>query len=436
MTSPHSLLLITYWYPPAVGAAAERIASFARGLHERDWRVTVLTCGEPGESAPATPGNGPEMIRVPDPLAAPPADPRAQFEDYDPRGRRGPIAGRARDLVFPDRFLHWRHAATRAARKIIRSRGVDLLLVSFPPASAVMTALDCLRASRIPLVLDLRDRWFGEGGYAPTRAAARSRFEALERDAIRRSAAIVTVSEAMAEAVVAEHDVPPQRVWVIPNGFDDREGAAGAGETADLPDETATDACLIAHVGSVIARNKPERFLESLARLHRAGRLSDSRFLFVGNLSSSYVASLGLGDVVRSTGLIDRPRAGAYMRRASVLLLLTGAYVGRWGYSAKLFEYLAAGRPIVCLEEEKGSNDRLLLESLAADRCFFARLGDDDSTRDALSRACALAGRHPQTMPSLPGLERYGRSLLARGLSDRLAALIEGPPQAIHFERP
>ncbi len=66
-----------------------------------------------------------------------------------------------RGLLYPDRFLFWRKSAARHAAEVARREEIDLILVSFPPASAVSLALDVHRKTGIPLALDYRDRWFG-----------------------------------------------------------------------------------------------------------------------------------------------------------------------------------------------------------------------------------------------------------------------------------
>lgn len=411
-----SLLIVSYWYPPAVGAAAQRIHAFARYLPARGWDVHVLTADRP-----MTPlDGGVTLVPADDPVA----EEGVVFADYDPRVRAGRLASALRDLVFPDRFVHWHKAAIRAGLAAARGRQFDAMLVSFPPASAVMVALALRRRTAIPMVLDVRDRWLGPGGYDPRSPGARRRHETLEREAIESASAVVTVSEALADAIAIEHRKPRDRVWVVPNGFD---------PVISLPSEvarkhsfsiaSANPPFTIAHVGTVIHRNRPDLFLNSLRGLHHLGALAGLRFLFVGNLSRDYIDSLGLSDVVQTTGIVPREAAAKCMQSADALLLLTGDYVAQWGYSAKLFEYLHTGRPILCVEESGGSNDRALLESQAPDRCAFAAMTDQDDILAALKVVRGLAAAR-QPNPPLPELEQFSRPRLASVLAERLSGLV------------
>ena len=417
------VLLVSYWYPPAVGAAAERISSFAKYLPEFGVDVCVLTAereeGGVGDAAS-------RVIAVADPLGAS----AATFGEY--RGPRdtGRLSRWVRDLVFPDRFGHWAVAAARRGVQMVREERFDAILATFPPASVVSTALEIHRKSSVPLVLDFRDRWLGPGGYEPMSARAEDRHRSLEREAVRAASGVVAVSEPMADAIAAEHGVPRGRVGVVMNGFDpcsqteDCTGSSDSLRALSVRKDVEDRRLVIAHVGTVIERNRPDLFLESVRRLR--GKRGDFRFVFVGNLSRDYILSLGVADVVETTGLVSRRDAGQWMRSADALLLLSGAYVGQWGYSAKLFEYLRTGRPIICLEEEPGSNDRMLLEALAAERCCFARLGDEAGLLRALEQVGQLvAGGTRGGVPA--GLDAFHRrsqaERLARHIQDMVSSL-------------
>src|SRR5437868_11258786 len=92
------LLIASYWYPPVIGAAPERIHSFARYLPAHGWKVHVLTAGV---DDPAVKDAGVQVHRVHDPFARS----MALFSDYDPRAAGTGWKDFFRDLVFPDRFL-------------------------------------------------------------------------------------------------------------------------------------------------------------------------------------------------------------------------------------------------------------------------------------------------------------------------------------------
>lgn len=409
------ILLASYWYPPAIGAAAERIQAFSRYLPEHGWETHVVTAQHSGSRKDSGPAR---MHRVTGGWTAP----VGPFADYDPR--RGPkrVRNWLRDFVFPDRFVGWERRAVPVGLGLLERQRFHVILASFPPASAALLGLELHRRTGVPLVLDLRDRWFGPGGYEPRRGTARRKHERLEREVVEVAAGIVAVSNAMADAVAAEHGIPRDRVCVIPNGYEPGDVVA---TPTPAPTAASRGPTTIVHVGTVIARNRPDLFLRSVGDLARAGRLDDVRFRFVGNLSQAYLISAGLDAVIETTGLLPRERARAEMAAADALLLLVGDYVGRWGHNAKLFEYLRTGRPVLCLEETPGSNDRRLLEELAGKRAFFGRVDDTDDVAEALTRLGECCRSPTDTGPSRSHeLARFSRSTQAGELAEFLAALV------------
>ncbi len=410
--SLRKLLLVSYWYPPGVGAAAERMHSFAKYLPEHGWEVHVLTAARPG-AAPTD--RGVTIHAVTDPLATS----SSPFADYDPRRKPSRWKAWLREWTFPDRFIAWRRAALKEAERIVKQAGIDLVLASFPPASVLDVALRLCESGGPPMVLDFRDRWLGPGGYEPAGERARRKHLDLERRCIGAASAIVTVSEAMADAISSEQGFPRERIFVVPNGYDDSESAR-----TSRPPAATSDSVTICHIGTVIARNRPDLFFQSVAELNRSGGLAGTVFEFVGNLSRDYLRSQGLADVIRTTGLVSREEARRRMTEAQALLLLTGEYAGRWGYNAKIFEYIRSGRPILCLEERPGSNDGQLLVKYASERSFLAPLGDAAALKAATKKIHSYSTENHPDSSKPSSFDIYDRKNLTARLADHLRTIV------------
>ena len=404
------LLILTYWYPPAVGAAAERMGAFATHLAQLGWEIHVVTAAR---AITADDSAGVNVHVIDDPLGTT----VPIVDDYDPR-RTTPMWRKwLRDFTFPDRFKVWGQAAAKEATRLVVDLNIELVLASFPPASVVSAVMGVYDKTRTAFVLDFRDRWLGPGGYEPVRAAAVDKHQALERRAIKAARGIVAISEAMASAIAEEHGYPRERVFVIPNGYE-----PWSDEHAPTP--PSPPPLIVSHVGTVIARNRPDLFFDSIRQLAKAGSVKDVRWRFVGNLSESYLRDEGLDKFVETTGMVLRGEARQEMHSAHALLLLVGDYVGRWGHNAKIFEYLQTGRPILCLEESPMSNDRRLLERVAPERSFFARLYDPHGITEQIAAIGKFVSETPKKTISLPKeLERYSRRNLAMDLHRVLLAL-------------
>src|SRR5262249_27558826 len=90
----------------------------------------------------------------------------------------------------------------------------------FPPASAAALGADLARRWGVPLVLDFRDLWFGPGGYMPRSNLHRWLHVRMERRIAGAAAALVAVSDAMADFLSERYRIARERVMTIPNGFD------------------------------------------------------------------------------------------------------------------------------------------------------------------------------------------------------------------------
>ncbi len=399
------MLLVGYWFPPAVGAAAQRMLGFSRYLSEFGWRPVVLAAGRSHEQ-----GHG-DVLRVPDPAG----DPATAFADYEWPA----AAARARPLrgwLFPDRMFLWRGRARRTARRAWRDARPDAVLASFPPASAAALGADLAAAFGAPFVLDMRDLWLGPGGYEPPSPVHRAAHERLERRVTRAASAIVAVSDAMSDFLAQRHAVERGRIETIVNGFD-------ADDCLLAESSPERGRIVIAHVGTVIRRNRPDLFFDALARAPRQSRWKELgvRFRFVGNLSPATAARPELGGLLETTGLVPHEQAWRQTQSAAALLLLVGDYVARWGHNAKAFEYLRSGRPILCLEETPDSNDGRLLRSIAAQPCVFAPLNDAASVADGVDRIVAIAQQSPPPATPPAALDAFDR----RTGAARLASLLE-----------
>src|SRR5262249_21868607 len=189
--------------------------------------------------------------------------------------------------------------------------------------------------------------------------------------------------------------IPRERVITIQNGFDAERSPLDAGTCDGVvgPQLPSPRGFTLSHVGTVIPRNRPDLFFRAIASApnRERWRAESLRIRFVGNLSPSVAARPEFAGLIETTGMVPHSQAWREMSSADALLLLVGDYVARWGHNAKVFEYLRAGRPILCLEESSGSNDRRLLEAFAPSSCVFGNLSDASAIANAIDAVVALA---------------------------------------------
>lgn len=260
------------------------------------------------------------------------------------RIERAPVTGpaparRAGYLAFAlGRVL----GAGRADAVITRDLGLASALLRIP------------RATRPPLVYESH-------GYAPDVALALpdlvstatgpsgaklARLARREARVWRLADGYVTITLGLADAMRAKLG-PRERLAVVPDGT--RLTASGGGP--DVPPRDDRRRPIVCYAGHLYAWKGVDVLLEAIARL------PEVEGLIVGGHDAepdlerlqARAASLGIGERVRFTGLIRPTEVAERLRGADVLVLANppSAISTRFTSPLKLFEYMAAGRPIV-----------------------------------------------------------------------------------------
>jgi glycosyltransferase involved in cell wall biosynthesis len=202
-------------------------------------------------------------------------------------------------------------------------------------------------------VADLRDPLAGHPHRDTSRMLVRAKEQGQQGVAAlvaRNADAIVAVSEAIAQEMSTR--APRARVVTIPNGadFDD---------FAELPYSPA-ERFRITHAGSFFGQRDPRPFLTALARVD--GVLAR----FVGDFrTADRDWAAGMMDRIELIPFATRRRALELERDSEALLLLIpdAGGRGRGILSGKVFEYLAAGRPILALVPPDGAAASLIRET-------------------------------------------------------------------------
>ena len=280
----------------------------------------------------------------------------------------------ARRLLLPDASVSFNLTAIPSAIGIVRREGIDAVLTTSPPGSVHLVGAAVQRATGARWVADLRDPLVANQHRRADTAATRARQatnERLARLVAGRADAISCVSEAIAQEMQALDPRGPVRT--IANGcdFDDFGGLEYAPSTRFR----------ITHAGSFFGRRDPRPFLQAL-------RDSDADVVarFVGDFRQSdrdWADSLGLGDRLELIPYAPRAESLRLQRDSEALLLLVPDAGGRGKgvLSGKVFEYLAAGRPILAVVPPDGAAADLVRETGAG---IVVAPDDVDGIRDAL----------------------------------------------------
>jgi glycosyltransferase involved in cell wall biosynthesis len=359
MPTPLRILVVSYYFPPNPLAGSHRWESMAHALRGLGHEVTVITtdaAGVLGSDEPwvirtsdlQTSPTLRRLLRRPDTIAAGARDVAPAVADAAPEPSRLFTRG-----LVPDTWVvSWLPYAVRAARRVIRERGIEVVITNSPPDSTHLLGL-ALGRDRPAWVADFDDGWRYEallGGW-PTRA--QDRLDAsLERRVVVGAEAVVGITSPIARDFQRRYGC---RAYEVPSGWDPAQLDAEIARAE--PPALDPGVVNLVHTGSLSLplRRDPRTIFEALElfvardpvaarrlRIVHAGMVSAEDRRILAALTPAARSSV---DVL---GYLSRPQALALQRAADALLLFsTGAHAQV--VTAKLSEYLLAKRPILAV---------------------------------------------------------------------------------------
>jgi glycosyltransferase involved in cell wall biosynthesis len=405
------VLLVTFYFPPAGGAAVPRLLKLAEHLPELGIETHVLAPDDPkwlhvDETLEPPPAAIVHRARNLGPRARKPAEELAAAHGIARLGIRAQLL--LRGLLVPDASVVWAAAAAQSAARLVRGEGIDVVVTTSPPGSVHLVGSFVRRFTGARWVADLRDSIASH----PHRRRQIRGERALARHVAHRADAVVAASDAIAAEM--ETLGPPRRLQVIANGcdFEDFEGLQYR------PGEHLR----VTHAGSFFGRRDPRAFLDALAR-------TDGSIVarFVGGFPTAYreyADRLGLGDRVEVLSHRSRAEVLALQRDSDALLLLIPDNEGRGRgvLSGKIFEYLAAERPILAVVPPDGEAAALIRGTGAG---TIVAPDDVDGMAVALSELDEQrrAGSLRETPLAPEWRDRLSRRARAREYADLLEAV-------------
>ena len=245
-------------------------------------------------------------------------------------------------INYPDAEKKWKTFAIKEGDELLKKEDIDAIISSSSPVTSHLIAKELKNKHKIPWVADLRDLWTQNHNYPY--GNIRKFFERrLELKTLQPADALVTVSPIWAELLSTLHS--GKKTYTITNGFDPDKMSPGQ---VDL-----TSKFTITYTGQIYTgRQDPSKLLTALHALISDGTINpdevEVRFYGPENeLLAKEIERYGLVDIVKQYGIVPREVSFERQRESQLLLILTWEGLKKAGYSLKIFEYLAAQRPIL-----------------------------------------------------------------------------------------
>ena len=256
---------------------------------------------------------------------------------------------------YPDSEKGWKPFAVKAGDELLQNEDVDAMISSSSPVTCHLIARELKEKHRIPWIADFRDLWTQNHNYSYSRL--RKLFEKkFELKTLSTADTLVTASSPITEKMKKLHK--GKSIHTITNGFDPDKMSNGK---ANL-----TSKFTITYTGQIYPKQDPSKLLVALKDLisERAIDTNDVDVRFYGpenGLLTRKIEEYGLSAIVSQCGIVPREISFEKQRESRLLLLLKWEDPQERGiYTGKIFEYLAAKRPILAT----GGTDDVVKELL------------------------------------------------------------------------
>jgi glycosyltransferase involved in cell wall biosynthesis len=408
MTELPRVLMIAYHFPPLSGSSGiQRTLRFAQHLPAFGWQPLVLTAAPRAYERTSTDLN-----------ADIPAGTLVRRAFALDTARHLAIRGRyVGAMARPDRWVSWRFDAVRQGLQMVREFKPQLIWSTYPIATAHMIGAALHRRTSLPWVADFRDP-MAQDGY-PADPKTWQSYKRIERQALELAALSVFTTPGAAAQYRQRYPAAAARIRVLENGYDEEAFASSARAHEGGP--LNPGAVTLLHSGIVYPSERdPTQLMAALRRLHDCGAINPAslRIRFRAPVADALLLDLaqahGVSGYIEVLPPVAYKAALAEMLRADALLVMQASNCNAQ-VPAKVYEYLRAGRPMLCLADPQGDTAGVIR---GAGIDAIARLDDTADITQLLARFLAGGTQAPATLPlpaSVQQASRKGRAQVLAG---------------------
>lgn len=406
------VLMVAFHFPPLAGSSGiQRTLRFVQQLPGFGWQPLVLSA-----HPRAYERTGDDL------MAEVPAQTVVRRAFALDTARHLSIKGRYIGAwARPDRWRSWMIDAVRQGMQLIRQYKPDVLWSTYPIATAHAIGAELQRRSGLPWVADFRDP-MAQDGY-PSDPRTWAAYRRIEQAALAQARCSVFTAPGAARTYRQRYPQWAERVAVLENGYDE-SSFAEAERLQPAPPPLQPGAITLLHSGIVYPEERdPSALFQALRQLAAQGLVNPRQFRLRfraavhDKLLHELAARHAVADFIDCLAPIPYRDALQEMRRADGLLVLQSAGCNDQ-VPAKLYEYLRASRPVLCLSDPAGDTAGVLRGAGLAD---IAPLSDAAGIAEALTRFVDALTRRRAALPDAAAVARASRTERSRHLAALLA---------------
>ncbi|MBV7338403.1 glycosyltransferase family 4 protein [Chloroflexi bacterium TSY] len=413
MAAMHKVLFIAYNFPPHGGAGVQRSTKFVKYLSEFAWQPIIITATSDASSVHdySLLNDVPESVAV----HRVPGFSIARFQKQAGKIKLQKAAVLVNLLLqTPDALQFWARQTRWPIQQIIQQEEPLLIYTTSGPYSSHLVGLWVKKRFGLPWFADFRDPW-SQNLLIPYLPGYRTLNRFIERRVLANADRVACVSDAWLMALYDNLGREKEKFVLLPNGYDEDD-------IHPLPPPVRADRFTLLHAGSFYHNRRPKQILEAVEHLVENGHIprEQLRVIFIGKNARDHVPEAPPFEV---HDYMPHKELERFRKEAHVLLLLLAATPENVGnLSGKIYEYLAANRPILGIVPPGGAAQALIEET----RTGITVGGDVE----AIARAIETLFRRWQLQqnewsPNWNAIHQYTRKRLTERLATEFANLIQ-----------
>ena len=442
------VLIITYYWPPSGGSGVQRWLKMSKYLPENGWQPVIYTAEDaeyPVEDSSLEQDVASEAEIIRRPIVEPYTfykrflgmkkgeKVKAGFinEGVKKSGWKESLSVWLRgNLFIPDARCWWIKPSVRYLSRYLKEHPVDAMISTGPPHSMHLIAKALHKKFNIPWVADFRDPWTDIDFYKDlklTRCADRKHHR-LEHQVLTEATKVVTVGWDCAKGLKSHG---AKYVTVITNGFDETfVETHGRASLQEHQQEHETLPFTMSHIGIVGANRNPETFWSAVADLvetfPETSLKPSIKIRLIGQVDNSVIKSIKRNNIEKYIEIIPyipHNQVIAEQKKSDVLLLFVNNTPNAKGIlTGKIFEYMASGRPILCIGPEDGDSARILNETQTGITIDF---NDKERMKYVILDLMKKHQENQLVTKNSTAIEQYSRRNLTKKYAELLNGLIQ-----------
>ena len=361
------VLVITYYWPPSGGAGVQRWVKFIKYFKDQNINPFIISVDPDFASYPlidnSLTNDIPDNTNV---YLTKTNEPYSLYKKIN--NNQTPYAGFANEgrpnffqkiarfirgnFFIPDSRKGWNNFAYKKAVEILEKENIDTVITTSPPHSTQLIGLKLKETQNIKWIADLRDPWTDIYYYKSMLHTKWAKQKDLnyEKRVIEKSDKVVVVSDSIKQLLLNKSNlVKESKIHIIPNGFDDDDFLVSS--------KNNNSKFLLSYVGTITKDYPLDSIKKSISNLN-------INLEFTGKADEP--TKLLLNEVASFNNHVKHKESINLLLASDMLLLVIPKISNNKGIlTGKLFEYLGARKPILCIGPTDGDAAKIIEECKA-----------------------------------------------------------------------